>query len=94
MLQENLKKIVPDMVSGKFVAELFGIKETTGQYTGNRSLEPAGNHVQGTLHLSVTVCLHLPAVYPDGSTVFPVLPNISPDVRTAFFTDFEHEKQI
>jgi hypothetical protein len=73
MLQENLKKIVPDMVSGKFVAELFGIKETTGQYTGNRSLEPAGNHVQGTLHLSVTVCLHLPAVYPDGSTVFQYL---------------------
>lgn len=73
MLQENLKKIVPDMVSGKFVAELFGIKETTGQYTGNRSLEPAGNHVQGTLHLSVTVCLHLPAVYPDGSYVFHML---------------------
>jgi hypothetical protein len=69
------------MVSGKFVAELFGIKETTGQYTGNRSPDPAGNHVQGTLRLPVTVPLHLPAVYPEESHVFPVVPKVTSDVK-------------
>ncbi|MCX6681873.1 MAG: hypothetical protein NTY71_02655 [Methanoregula sp.] len=64
---------MPDMVSGKFVAELFGIKETPGQYTGNRSPDPAGIHVQGTLRLPVTVPLHLPAVYPEESHVFRIL---------------------
>jgi hypothetical protein len=40
---------------------------------------------------SINAIIHLPAVYPDENTVFPVLPNISSDVETAFFMDLEYE---
>jgi len=43
-----------------------------GQYAGDRSPDPAGIHVQGTLRLPVTVPLHLPAVYPGESYLFRI----------------------
>jgi hypothetical protein len=38
--------------------------------------------------------IHLPAVYPDEKAAFPVLPNISSDGESVFFTDLERENYI